>query len=136
VGNFFDFDYHIHISKYSNLGLPVLDVSRAFEIAAANQEVTVDSNDSDADGNPQQEKQQRISTRICIGSSKETSLRKKEDDHNEVCEVCEKGGDLLCCDTCSLVFHLGCIRPKIVSIPKGKWSCAYCVSDVRSINLI
>lgn len=121
---------HLFFVQYSNLNPPFLDVSRAFELAAANQEVTIDNNDSDADGNPQQEKQ-RISTRICIGSSKESLLRKKEDDHNEVCEVCEKGGDLLCCDTCSLVFHLGCIRPKIVSIPKGKWSCAYCVSDVR-----
>ncbi|KAJ1428067.1 the 2nd Phd domain from Mi2b with C terminal loop replaced By corresponding loop from Wstf, partial [Ochromonadaceae sp. CCMP2298] len=49
------------------------------------------------------------------------------DDHNEVCEVCDKGGDLLCCDTCSLVFHVRCIRPKLGAVPKGKWSCAYCV---------
>lgn len=24
-------------------------------------------------------------------------------DHNDVCEVCDKGGDLLCCDFCNLV---------------------------------
>lgn len=52
------------------------------------------------------------------------------DDHNEVCDVCEKGGDLLCCDTCSLVFHLGCLRPKMSVIPKGKWSCPHCIVDV------
>lgn len=74
---------------------------------------------------------QRTSSRINnTSNTKEITIRKKEDHHNEVCEVCEKGGDLLCCDTCSLVFHLLCIRPKIVSIPKGKWSCAYCVADV------
>lgn len=84
---------------------------------------------SDNDQNPLLGKQ-RSSTRIGTSVSKETGACKKEDDHNEVCEVCEKGGDLLCCDTCSLVFHLGCIRPKIASIPKGKWSCAYCISDV------
>ena len=57
------------------------------------------------------------------------------DDHDEICEVCEKGGDLLCCDTCTLVFHLRCIRPKLQTVPKGKWSCPYCVIDV-SANFI
>lgn len=54
---------------------------------------------------------------------------KTADQHNEVCEVCERGGDLICCDTCSLVFHLKCLRPKITSVPRGDWSCAYCVLD-------
>jgi hypothetical protein len=53
------------------------------------------------------------------------------DDHDEICEVCEKGGDLLCCDTCTLVFHLKCIRPKLSTVPKGSWSCPHCVIDVR-----
>lgn len=88
---------------------------------------------AESDHNPHQGKQ-RTSNRIGTNSAKEIVAGKKEDDHNEVCEVCEKGGDLLCCDTCSLVFHLGCIRPKISSIPKGKWSCAYCTSDVSCIT--
>lgn len=54
------------------------------------------------------------------------------DEHNEVCEVCDKGGDLICCETCSLVFHLKCLRPKISDVPEGKWSCPYCVVDVRN----
>lgn len=52
------------------------------------------------------------------------------DEHNDLCEVCETGGDLLCCDTCSLVFHLKCIRPKMSAVPKGHWSCARCIVDV------
>ncbi len=52
------------------------------------------------------------------------------DEHNEVCDVCEKGGDLLCCETCTLVFHLKCLRPKLLIIPKNKWSCPHCVLDV------
>lgn len=59
-------------------------------------------------------------------------MRTSIDEHNEVCEVCEKGGDLLCCDTCTLVFHLKCVRPRMNSIPKGEWSCSYCVLDVCS----
>lgn len=51
------------------------------------------------------------------------------DAHNELCEVCDLGGDLLCCDTCTLVFHKRCLRPVVPHIPKGKWSCPHCVVD-------
>ena len=36
-----------------------------------------------------------------------------EDQHNDSCDACEKGGDLLCCDFCSLVFHLECLKPPL-----------------------
>ena len=54
---------------------------------------------------------------------------KGEDEHDEVCDVCEKGGMLMCCDTCSLAFHVACVRPRIKAVPKGRWSCAYCLRD-------
>ena len=55
--------------------------------------------------------------------------RPRCDEHNDMCEVCVTGGDLLCCDTCNLVFHLRCVRPKLTVLPKGRWSCAHCVVD-------
>jgi len=51
------------------------------------------------------------------------------DQHNDLCEVCGEAGELLCCATCSLVFHLPCIRPKRLKDPSDDWSCAYCISD-------
>lgn len=39
--------------------------------------------------------------------------------------MCELGGELICCSTCNLVFHLECIRP-YVSDPPDNWSCAHC----------
>lgn len=36
-----------------------------------------------------------------------------EDSNNGSCEVCEMGGELLCCDFCSLTFHLGCLEPPL-----------------------
>lgn len=56
------------------------------------------------------------------------------DQHNEICEVCEKPGDLLCCDSCSLVFHLSCLRPKITHIPKGTWNCPFCIANVSTFE--
>ena len=54
--------------------------------------------------------------------------------HNDLCETCGKGGELLCCSTCNLVFHLGCTRPKLDQIPPDDWSCPFCVAsgDVKS----
>lgn len=62
--------------------------------------------------------------------SKAASKHEEVEEHNEVCEVCEREGDLVCCDTCPLVFHLQCIRPKIPTVPKGDWSCSFCVLEV------
>jgi len=50
--------------------------------------------------------------------------------HNDLCEVCDGVGDedqpLLCCATCTLVFHQDCHRPVLVKEPPDNWSCAYC----------
>ena len=50
--------------------------------------------------------------------------------HNDLCEVCSGVGDddapLLCCATCTLVFHQRCHRPLLVKEPPDNWSCAYC----------
>jgi len=60
---------------------------------------------------------------------KKRSTKAVQDEHNEACEVCETGGDLLCCDTCTLVFHIACVRPKLTALPTGNWSCAHCIVD-------
>lgn len=48
------------------------------------------------------------------------------DQHNDLCEVCNQPGELLCCATCNLVFHVHCARPKLHSDPPDDWKCAYC----------
>lgn len=50
------------------------------------------------------------------------------DEHNDVCTVCRVGGDLLCCDGCSFVWHVGCLNPPLKKIPEGDWWCQYCVA--------
>ena len=47
--------------------------------------------------------------------------------HNDLCESCGTPGDLLCCDTCNLVFHLHCYRPVLIEVPDGSWSCCFCI---------
>ena len=48
------------------------------------------------------------------------------DKHNDYCEVCGQPGVVLCCATCTLVFHVNCARPKLQDEPPDDWMCAYC----------
>ena len=46
-----------------------------------------------------------------------------------VCEECSSGkqpAKLLLCDKCDKGFHLFCLRPILVSVPKGSWFCPSC----------
>ena len=48
--------------------------------------------------------------------------------HDDACDVCNLGGELICCSTCSLVFHKECLRPVMKSIPSD-WICPYCITQ-------
>ena len=50
------------------------------------------------------------------------------DSHDSWCRGCDQGGDLLCCDHCTLVWHLECVYPAISKFPEGKWACPYCAA--------
>ncbi|KAK3598854.1 hypothetical protein CHS0354_008596 [Potamilus streckersoni] len=45
------------------------------------------------------------------------------DDH---CRACHKLGDLLCCETCSAVYHLTCVDPPMEEVPDDDWLCSVC----------
>ncbi|KAK3575101.1 hypothetical protein QTP86_020698 [Hemibagrus guttatus] len=47
------------------------------------------------------------------------------DDH---CRVCHHLGDLLCCETCSAVYHLECVKPPLLQVPEEEWQCEVCVA--------
>lgn len=47
------------------------------------------------------------------------------DDH---CRICHRLGNLLCCETCTAVYHLHCIDPALTEIPEDDWQCDVCRS--------
>lgn len=47
------------------------------------------------------------------------------DDH---CRVCHRLGELLCCETCSAVYHLECVKPPLEEVPDDEWQCEICVA--------
>ena len=53
-----------------------------------------------------------------------------EDEHNEVCEVCDTGGHVICCETCNLVYHTHCLKPPLAVVPAAAWYCPVCTLEV------
>lgn len=54
-------------------------------------------------------------------------------DYNEICEICDEGGNIILCDFCNLVFHPECLNPPMKKIPDGHWACPECSADVEKI---
>jgi hypothetical protein len=44
--------------------------------------------------------------------------------HSDACHICNKVGELLCCDQCCLVYHVECLG--LAVIPDGFWLCPVC----------
>uniref|UniRef100_A0A670KE01 Chromodomain helicase DNA binding protein 3 n=1 Tax=Podarcis muralis TaxID=64176 RepID=A0A670KE01_PODMU len=49
-----------------------------------------------------------------------------ETDHQDYCEVCQQGGEIILCDSCPRAYHLVCLDPELDKAPEGKWSCPHC----------
>lgn len=52
-----------------------------------------------------------------------------EHEHQDYCEVCQQGGEIILCDTCPKAYHLVCLDPELEEAPEGKWSCPTCEAD-------
>lgn len=61
-------------------------------------------------------------------------------EHQDYCEVCQQGGEIILCDTCPKAYHLVCLEPELEEAPEGKWSCPHCENEgpaeqVRTQNI-
>ncbi|KAB0394682.1 hypothetical protein E2I00_008476, partial [Balaenoptera physalus] len=57
-------------------------------------------------------KRRRQKKRIDDGDGYET-------DHQDYCEVCQQGGEIILCDTCPRAYHLVCLDPELEKAPEG-----------------
>ncbi|XP_048059234.1 nuclear body protein SP140-like protein isoform X1 [Megalobrama amblycephala] len=54
----------------------------------------------------------------------ENLMDQKNDD---MCYICDFGGDLVCCDECPRAFHSRCHLPAVDEDSLGEWICTFCV---------
>jgi nucleosome-remodeling factor subunit BPTF len=53
----------------------------------------------------------------------------------EHCRVCHRLGEMLVCDTCPGVYHLGCLDPPLQDVPEDEWRCYVCqANDVEGVT--
>ncbi|XP_033752647.1 tyrosine-protein kinase BAZ1B-like isoform X2 [Pecten maximus] len=60
----------------------------------------------------------------------DNSIKWEKSAENAKCKICRKKGEdqkLLLCDECNQPFHMYCLRPALMEIPKGDWFCASCM---------
>ena len=49
-----------------------------------------------------------------------------DDGLEDHCAICHQRGFLICCDQCSAVYHLACVR--LTDVPEGEWKCPACLA--------
>ncbi|XP_059156385.1 PHD finger protein 21B-like isoform X2 [Physella acuta] len=68
-----------------------------------------------------------------VDSTEHNTGSKKMDNHDDYCAVCNKGGQLLMCETCRFVYHLDCLNPPLTQAPKYAWSCPHCLVSGKGL---
>uniref|UniRef100_A0A8C2F7J3 Chromodomain helicase DNA binding protein 4 n=1 Tax=Cyprinus carpio TaxID=7962 RepID=A0A8C2F7J3_CYPCA len=62
-------------------------------------------------------------------SESKTDADGYETDHQDYCEVCQQGGEIILCDTCPRAYHMVCLDPDMERAPEGTWSCPHCEKE-------
>jgi len=91
--------------------------------------------DEDVQITAETKKKGKGKAKMKIGNKNKKKGKKKKDfaseeaEHQEFCDVCQQGGEIILCDTCPKAYHLVCLEPELEEAPEGKWSCPHCVKN-------
>ncbi|KAG5886139.1 hypothetical protein JTB14_011385 [Gonioctena quinquepunctata] len=97
---------------------------------------TEDASDQPVEGAPE-EAAPRRKAKTKIGNKSKVKKRRTKTgkgeeenyEHQDYCEVCQQGGEIILCDTCPRAYHLVCLEPELEEAPEGKWSCPHCENE-------
>lgn len=77
----------------------------------------------------QSKKKKKTKTTASFDSAAGSDSEGYETDHQDYCDVCQQGGEIILCDTCPRAYHLVCLEPELEEAPEGKWSCPHCEGE-------
>merc|ERR1719193_1925185 len=86
-----------------------------------------------------EKKKPKGKAKMKIGNKNKKKGKKRKDfandesEHQEYCDVCQQGGEIILCDTCPKAYHLCCLNPELDEAPEGKWSCPHCEKNGPAI---
>ncbi|KAL2494135.1 Protein CHROMATIN REMODELING 4 [Forsythia ovata] len=69
-----------------------------------------------------------------VASDHSAGKKKGTDGYYYECVVCDRRGNLLCCESCPRTYHLQCLDPPLKRIPSGKWECPTCCQKSASVE--
>ena len=96
--------------------------------------------DDDVQITAEKHKKPKGKAKMKIGNKFKKKGKKKKDfaseeaEHQEYCDVCQQGGEIILCDTCPKAYHLCCLDPELDEAPEGKWSCPHCEKNGPAIG--
>lgn len=64
--------------------------------------------------------------------SQHDSIASDEKQNDEICSICQYGGELVLCDDCPSSFHKSCLV--LNDLPKGNWFCPSCCCRICGIG--
>uniref|UniRef100_G3U9I3 Chromodomain-helicase-DNA-binding protein 4 n=1 Tax=Loxodonta africana TaxID=9785 RepID=G3U9I3_LOXAF len=105
-----------------------LDVESDFDDASIN---SYSVSDGSTSRSSRSRKKLRTTKKKKKGEEEVTAVDGYETDHQDYCEVCQQGGEIILCDTCPRAYHMVCLDPDMEKAPEGKWSCPHCVNCSR-----
>ncbi|WKX97540.1 hypothetical protein Q1695_013309 [Nippostrongylus brasiliensis] len=71
-------------------------------------------------------KKQALEKAQASRKAKRARGEEEEMEHQDYCEVCRQGGEVILCDTCPRAYHTVCVDSEMEQPPEGEWSCPYC----------
>ena len=102
------------------------------------EEASKESNDVQLlkEGKPKGKAKMKIGNKNKKKGKKKKNFANDESEHQEYCEVCQQGGEIILCDTCPRAYHLCCLDPELDEAPEGKWSCPHCEVNGPEIQMV
>jgi len=67
----------------------------------------------------------KAATKKAVASKASRAPEQPMDTSNDACELCQRGGDLICCEECPAVFHCECLGKTMEELP-DHYVCPQC----------
>ncbi|RZC42901.1 chromodomain-helicase-DNA-binding protein Mi-2 -like protein [Asbolus verrucosus] len=98
---------------------------------AASEEAGPSENVDDGPPPPRRKAKTKFGNKAKKKKNKKAGGKPEEEhyEHQDYCEVCQQGGEIILCDTCPRAYHLVCLDPELEDTPEGKWSCPHCENE-------